>query len=39
MAASPKPATRDGVKGHIITVEEHKKFVPAKYPAAHDKKR
>jgi hypothetical protein len=38
MARTPKPVTRDGVKGTIITVEEHKKFVPMKYDTGSKKK-
>jgi hypothetical protein len=37
MSAAPKPAIREGVKGHIITVEEHKKFVPVVYKGAKKK--
>lgn len=39
MANTPKPVTRDGVKGHVITVEEHKKFVPQKYDTGKKKGR
>jgi len=31
MPRKPKEVTRDGVKGTIITVEEHDKFVPKHY--------
>lgn len=35
----PKPAVRHGVRGHIIEVEKHDKFVPNRYPGASKKKR
>ena len=39
MAHAPKPAVRDGVRGHIIKVEEHDKFVPNRYDKDGKKKR
>jgi hypothetical protein len=39
MTSIPKPVVRGGVKGHIITVEEHKKFVPNTYDKDGKKKR